>query len=112
MKHQLYAKWDKSEDSADIHFDFLLEVGAEATERDSLRVPGNIDVEGYVLVKLPSPQSMGVYWYDNYPTNEDRYNTVVGGLLEIAMPDYLIGVENGYASHLMWTLNPKANNNN
>lgn len=107
MRHQLYAKWDKSEDSADIHFDFLLEVGAKATELQNLHVPDNIDVEGYVLVKLPSPQSMGPYWYDDYRHNEQRYSSVVDDLQTIASPDYLIGIENGYASHLLWTLNPR-----
>ena len=102
QKYQLYAKWNECEAGQRLHYDFVLELNEEATDRNTLEIPTCIEPTGFVLVKLPAPQSMGTYWYDNYEKNIERYREVTGELIDIASPDYLIGIKDGYVSYLMW----------
>ena len=104
QKYQLYAKWNLSEADQLLHFDFVFELNEAATDRNTLEVPTFIEPTGYILVKLPSPQSMGAYWYDDSDKNDERYKEITTELCDIAEPDYLIGVKDGYASYLMWSI--------
>ena len=104
QKYQFYAKWNLSEADQCLHYDFVFELNEAATDRNTLEVPTFIEPTGYILVKLPSPQSMGAYWYDNSNTNDERYKEITTELCDIAEPDYLIGVKDGYASYLMWAI--------
>ena len=104
QKNQLYTKWDKGEAGQKLHYDFIFELSEEATDRNTLEVPTCIEPTGFILVKLPSPQSMGKYWFDNYEKNIERYKDVTEELIGISDPDYLIGVSDGYVSHLMWCI--------
>lgn len=102
QKYQLYAKWNECEAGQHLHYDFVFELNEEATDRNTLEIPTCIEPTGFVLVKLPSPQSMGTYWYDNCEKNIERYREVTEELIDIASPDYLIGLKDGYVSYLMW----------
>ena len=100
QKHCLYSKWEVNDGY--LEYDFIKELNEEATDRETLEVPTCIEPSAYILVKMPSPQSMGEYWFDEYEKNVARYKEVSRELVGIEPPDYLIGVENGYVSHLMW----------
>lgn len=76
--------------------DFLTHFGMEATDRDTLENPTCIECDSYVMVYLPEVKE------ETRCVDYGQYFTKTSGLMEIAKPEYLLGVENGIAKAVMY----------